>query len=116
MVKYLIDMKEKRDITLFYANKSIKDIVYQDVFQAAYEQLGIRTIYTLTDLTSVPSGWQGKTGRIDANMISMGVPDYRERLFYLSGPYQMVHAFEQTLLGLGVSQTMIKKDFFPGFV
>lgn len=116
MIKYLIDMKEKRDIVLFYANKSVKDIVYQDVFQAAYEQLGIRTIYTLTDLPAVPLNWQGKTGRIDRAMISSDVTDYRERLFYLSGPYTMVHAFEQTLLGMGVVPSMIKKDFFPGFV
>ncbi len=116
MIKYLVDTQQPRDIVLFYANKTVKDIVYQDTFQEAYERLGIRTIYTLTDATALPAGWRGKTGRIDGAMITSEVPDFHERLFYLSGPYAMVHGFEETLLRLGVSKKMIKKDFFPGFV
>jgi ferredoxin-NADP reductase/Na+-translocating ferredoxin:NAD+ oxidoreductase RnfD subunit len=114
ILKYLIDQNEKRDIVLMYANKLQKDIVYQDVFIAAYRQLGVRTVYTLTDTASVPAGWSGQTGRINADMIAKEIPDYAQRLFYLSGPFTMVRAFEQTLHELGIPRTHIKKDFFPG--
>jgi transposase InsO family protein len=42
-------------------------------------------------------------------------PDYRERLFYISGPQAMVKNLRQMLLRLGVRRSRIKVDFFPGF-
>lgn len=114
MVKYLIDTNERRDIMLFYSNKSAHDIVYKEVFDEAYQRFGLRTVYTLTD--SAPSNWAGKTGYVDSKMISEEVPDWRERIFYISGSHAMVSAFEKTLLGMGVAKRYIKTDYFPGFV
>jgi ferredoxin-NADP reductase/Na+-translocating ferredoxin:NAD+ oxidoreductase RnfD subunit len=115
MIKYLIDRHQRRPIVLFFANRVISDIVYKDVFDEAQRKLGIRTIYTLTDTKRVPVGWSGEVGRINARLISQYVPDYWNCLFYLSGPNAMVTAYEETLLGMGVSGGQIKKDFFPGF-
>lgn len=116
MIAHLLKIQEKRDIVVLYAVKRWQDIVYKDIFTKAEQELGIRTIYTLSDVSSLPRGWAGRTGRIDATMIMQEIPDYRERVFYLSGPYTMVHAFEDVLTGMGVHETRIKKDFFPGFV
>ena len=44
------------------------------------------------------------------------VPDYEERTYYISGPPDMVRAYEHILKNMGVKQAQIKKDFFPGFV
>jgi ferredoxin-NADP reductase len=89
--------------------------VYRDVFDQARDELGIRTVYTLTGRGNRPLSWRGRMGRIDARMIAEEVPDYRERTFYLSGPQAMVNAFEATLKRMGVSADQIKTDFFPGF-
>ena len=89
--------------------------MYKDIFDQAETELGIRTLYSLTDLAAVPQGWQGKTGRVSDSLIREEIPDYRQRLFYLSGPHAMVSGFEQTLLKLGINESRIKKDFFPGF-
>ena len=114
MIKYLLDTNQRRPITLFYANRTADEILYQDVFSNA-KRLGIKTIYTLTDPAGVPRGWRGYVGRIDAALIRHEVPDYRNCLFYLSGPNAMVNAFEDTLLKMGVRKGRIKTDFFPGF-
>lgn len=116
MTKYLIDKNERRDIVLVYSNKTRDEIAYIDIFNQAYNQLGIRTVYTLTDTDHIPFDWQGKVGRVDAAMIQEQIPDYKERIFYLSGPQVMVHAYEKTLKSLGVKNAMLKKDFFPGLV
>lgn len=116
MIKYLLDIKQPRPIVLLYANKTADEVVYRDVFDEAQRRLGIGTVYTLTDRAKVPPGWQGRIGRIDANMIAEEVPDYLERIFYLSGPHAMVTVYEETLKGMGVSADQIKTDFFPGFV
>src|SRR5581483_252232 len=110
MIKYLLDKNEKRQIIVFYSSKTTEEIVYTDVLEEARIKLGIKTVYTLTDTTLVPSKWQGKIGRLNKDMILSEAPDFKERLFYLSGPHLMVVNFEKTLLELGVTPSNIKKD------
>ena len=114
MLKYLIDTGERRDIILIYASRTVDDIVYTDVLRDAQRQLGIATVYTLTDTAAVPRNWNGHVGRIDHAMIAQSIPDFHERTFYLSGPPEMVRATEQLLRTLRVSGTQIKKDYFAG--
>lgn len=115
MLKYLIDKNESRDIVMIYSNKYAQDVVYVDVFEQARRQLGIRTLYTLTDKRNVPQDWGGYVGRVDAAMIKQEMPDFMERTFYISGPHIMVDAFDKTLREMGVPSKNIVIDFFPGF-
>lgn len=114
MAKYLTDTKERRDIVMFYSAKSPAELVYQDTFSAAGPS-GWRSIYVASDKTSIPANWPGHVGPIDVAMVQQEVPDYRDRIFYLSGPHAMVVAFERLLRQLGVPGRQIKKDYFPGF-
>jgi ferredoxin-NADP reductase len=116
MIKYLIDKQEKRDIILFYSNKSADEIVYKDVFDEADKKLGIKTIYTLTDIQNIPISWKGNKGRIDAAMIQTYLPDYKERMFYISGPHPMVTSYQDILKDLGIPASHVIIDYFPGFV
>ncbi|MGZ3675573.1 MAG: FAD-dependent oxidoreductase, partial [Ktedonobacterales bacterium] len=114
MLKYLLDTGQQRDIALLYSAKTLSELVYTDVLNEAQKQLGTKTVCTLTDLQSIPQTWNGWRGRIDARMIQEAVPDYRTRLFYLSGPPEMVSACERVLQQIGVKSNQIKRDFFPG--
>ena len=116
MLKYLLDMQDRRDIILFYANKTADEIVYQDILNTAQARLGMKTFYTLTDTTVIPRNWPGYVGRISEQMLREAMPDYQERTYYLSGPPNMVNAYEQVLKSMGVKYGQIKKDFFPGLV
>ncbi len=116
ILKYLLDTQQRRDIVLLYANKSAKEIVYQDVLSAASTKLGVRVFCTLTDTMSVPRNWTGFVGRINEQMIMQAIPDYAERMYYLSGPPEMVRAYEQVLKRMYIKSSQIKKDFFPGLV
>lgn len=116
MIKYLIDTKEKRDVVLMYSNRTAEDIAYKDVFDAAATApLNLKTIYTITDLTKIPANWKGKTGMITGEMIAQEIPDYAQRIFYISGPRGMIDAFEDALGKMGVPSSNIITDFFPGF-
>ncbi len=114
MIKYLLDRRERRPITLFYAARSADEFVYRDVFDRAQQELGIRTIYTVTDNRNLPSGWTGKVGRITPELIRATVPDYRNCLFYISGPRSMVDAFKDSVHGLGAEGIQIRTDYFAG--
>lgn len=114
MAKYLIDKQEKRDIVMFYSNKTAPEIVYRDIFDQA-EAFGFKTIYTLTEPSELPQSWKGKTGFVDQTMITENVPDYKQRSFYISGPHGMVTTFESTLKHMGIPKSHIVVDYFPGF-
>lgn len=113
MIKYLLDTRQSRPIVLLYSNKVASDIAYADIFSQARQELGIKTVYTLTD--NATANWQGNVGAIDKKLITEQVPDYKDRLFYLSGPRSMVTAFEAILSKMAVKRSQIKTDFFPGF-
>ena len=116
MLKYLLDTQQRRDIVLFYVNRTANEIVYKDVLAAAQAKLGVKLFYTLTDTEAVPRNWPGFVGRINEKMILYAVPDYEERMYYVSGPPDMVRSYEDVLLHMGVRREQIKKDFFPGLV
>jgi ferredoxin-NADP reductase len=116
MIKYLVDIKQKRDIVLFYSNKAEDEIVYKDIFDEANKKLGIKTVYALTDIQYVAKEWKGEKGRVDAAMIQRYVPDYKDRLFYISGPHPMVTAYQNILKDLKIPSSHVIIDYFPGFV
>lgn len=115
MVKYLLDKNEQRDIALIYSDKRPTNLAYKDIFSEAAHRLKAKVTYTLTDQSSVPAGWQGQTGKISAEMIKRQIPDYSERLFYISGPQAMVHDTKHLLKNIGVAGHHIKTDFFSGY-
>jgi ferredoxin-NADP reductase len=115
ILKYLIDTHQKRDIVHFYSNKALPDIAYKDILDMAERELGIKTVYTLTEKNTIPPEWHGESGFIDKDMIVRHLPDFKERTFYLSGPHIMVTTFETLLKSMGVKKSQIITDFFPGF-
>jgi len=117
MLKYLVDTNQRRDIVVLYSNRAAQDIAYRDVLDEAQARLGVKVVYTLTDTAAIPRDWTGQQrGHITDMMVREAVPDYRERTFYLSGPPDMVKAYERVLRHLGISGRQIKRDFFPGLV
>ena len=112
MVKDLVDRNEKRDVVLFYSNRSEGEVAYRGIFDDAAQKMGIRTIYITTG-GGAPNVNGGT--RLTANAIKKEIPDYGERMFYISGTHAMTNAFEKTLREMGVPRANIKTDFFPGF-
>jgi ferredoxin-NADP reductase/Na+-translocating ferredoxin:NAD+ oxidoreductase RnfD subunit len=113
MVHDLLDKREARPIVMLYANRTLADVAYKDVFDRAQRELGLKTVYALSNERAAVPGMIN--GLIDESLIASQVPDYRERTFYISGPRAMVVAFRKTLTAMGVSRLNIKTDFFPGF-
>jgi ferredoxin-NADP reductase/Na+-translocating ferredoxin:NAD+ oxidoreductase RnfD subunit len=100
ILKYLIDNNESRPITLFYAANSEDEFAYSDLLSQA-ESTGVLVIRT--------------TERLNTDMIAK-VSNYKDSLFYISGPRGMIVAFESTLRSMGIPKSHIKIDFFPGYV
>ena len=115
MIKYLLDTGQKKNVTLFFSNRTPADIVYKDIFDQA-EKVGVKIVYAVGDLTTASLTSNMRVGFINADMIMKEVPDYKNCYYYLSGPRSMVLTFEDTLSKIGVAGNHIKTDFFPGYV
>lgn len=102
IMKYLLDKSEKRDIVLFYSNKSEAEVAFKNILEQAKQELGVKIIYNI--------------GRLSPELIRQEVADAKDRMFYISGSHGFVVSQEKALTELGVSRTRIKTDFFPGFV
>ncbi|MBN8995135.1 MAG: RnfABCDGE type electron transport complex subunit D [Rhizobiales bacterium] len=111
MLQCLVDKGEVRPIVVLYANERASDICYRDVLAAAERRLGIRTEFAVAR----DPGPRDHAGYINAQLIRRSIPDFAERIFYVSGPQAMVRAVRDELLRLGVHRSRIKVDFFPGF-
>jgi len=103
MIESLLETGEKRDIIMLYSNSTPQDIAFEQLLQKA-NRTGIKTYFIITK----------KDGHIDDKMIKEKVVDYKQRIFYLSGPEPAVVAFKKMLVKMKVKA--IKTDYFPGYV
>lgn len=71
--------------------------------------------FTASNVGNLPANWTGHTGYISKELIADVVPDYRERLFYISGPPKMVITLDQQLSGLNLAAKQIRRDSFTGY-
>ncbi|HUY85035.1 MAG TPA: RnfABCDGE type electron transport complex subunit D [Candidatus Dormibacteraeota bacterium] len=117
MLKYLVDVGDKRSVTLLYGESDPANLAYHDVLGEARQNIGAKIVYCLTGAAAPKPGLPGhvRPGQITQRLITEEVPDYAERLFYISGPQPMVTATRDNLQALGVPDHNIKTDFFPGY-
>lgn len=115
IITYLLDTKTSEDIYLLYSCKFMQDISYKELFAKA-QSFGVKTICIITDENeSVPDSTNFIHGRLNPEIISKHIPDYKNRLFYISGPNKMVEGYKKLLIDLKISKKNIKTDYFPGF-
>jgi ferredoxin-NADP reductase/Na+-translocating ferredoxin:NAD+ oxidoreductase RnfD subunit len=114
MMKYLLDTNDPRSASLLYIEKSAGELAYTDVFEQARRSPNLTVTYLLTQQTEqLPAG--AVAGRLDAQKIQSLLPDYHDRLFYISGSHLMVRDTKRLLLTMGITPDNIREDFFPGY-
>ena len=113
MARDITIKKTPRDITLFYLIASGGEYAYQDIWEQA-KPYGLSVIPIVTS-PDIDPAWHGLTGKLTPELIEKYVPDYKNRIFYLSGPHGLVLFFQKTLIGMAVKRRSIVSDFFSGY-
>lgn len=98
IIKYLIDSKEERDITLLYAANSQQEVAFKDIFASLGNKFKIIV---------------GE--RLNAQMIKDLAQATPSHYIYLSGPEPMVEELDKDLKSSGINKKQIHTDFFPGY-
>ncbi|HEY4486567.1 MAG TPA: FAD-dependent oxidoreductase [Candidatus Paceibacterota bacterium] len=92
------------NVTLLYANRD-SDFIFKEELEALAEKHPTFTIHYFVE-----------PNRIDESEIRENISDMAKAFVYLSGPEPMAEAFEEMLLQIGISDTHIKRDYFPGYL
>ena len=76
----------------------------------------LRVVHTITRPAEAKVPWQGRVGRIDANLVQETTRDLSEPLFYICGLPGMVEDMAQLLYrGLGIPAEDIRVERFMGY-
>lgn len=116
MMRYAGDRGIPHDIVLLYGNPSLEETAFREELEATQGLPGpaIRIEYVLSG-PGIPADWRGRTGFINSQIVTEVMPDYRERLFYVSGPPRMVLALKEQLEALEIPPGRIRLDSFTGY-
>lgn len=106
ILKELNNKDEKRDITLIYAAKDKKSLVFLDELSKSAKVLSL--------LSDPPKDWSGLSGTLTAERI-MQIADINDQTrIYLSGPEKMVETITNELK-VNVKPEQVVTDYFPGY-
>jgi glycine betaine catabolism B len=108
MVKWLYDTGEKRTVDLLYASNTLDEVAFRDLF----ENYGVNMKIILSE---PPAGWPGETERLSGEKILELSPDDKRKLYYISGPEPMVETLVDQLKLLGLPESRLVTDYFPGY-
>ncbi len=115
MLRYITAKKLPYDVVLLYGNNSYDEIVFRDELKKMENgNHSLRVEFVLSGPV-VPPDWKGQTGIINQDMVRKVIPDFKQRLFYVSGPPKMVVALSEAVVGLGVAEDRVKRDSFTGY-
>ena len=102
--------KEKKNITLFYCSKKIKNIIFKNKLNRIKNKW-FKKIYIVSQ--DKCSGNVKESGRIDKRLIQIYFLDIKNSVFYICGPEKMKEYLVNELKRMGVEKSeIITEDFF----
>jgi ferredoxin-NADP reductase len=91
------------EIYLLYSNRN-NEIIFKGKFDnLAKENLNFKLRYIISPEIC------------NADLIRNTITDYTEKIYYISGPVNMVKAIEDILTSIGLTEDKVKQDYFPGY-
>lgn len=102
MLRTLADRKDKRKLTLIYANKDWDQVSFRDEIEDLKSKLNLNIVHILE---KPPHNWRGEKGFINQEILLKCLPDFKQRNrmeIFICGPGPMMNAVEKGLDNLGV--------------
>jgi len=98
---------------LIYSARTEADLIYSTELLQFRRGDGVDIVVTLT--RERPSGWTGRTGRVDESLLrELAWPAGQQPLAYVCGPTAFAEAVSHTLVGLGYPPQRVKIERFGG--
>ena len=115
MAEYVTDSKWAHDAVLVFSNPSEEEIVYREELETlSRANRRFRILHTLTQ-EPAGSGWSGRRGRIDAELLAEAGRGLRDPTWYVCGSPALVRTSVGMLFAMGVPETRILYEAFIGY-
>ena len=114
MAEYAADKALPIPIRLVYSNRGEEEIVYRHELEALETRNPRFRVFNTLSRTADP-GWEGRTGRIDRELLLEAAQGLADPIFYVSGTPSMVIGTLQLLRGLAVPDANIEIEAFHGY-
>ncbi len=113
MIRYCTDRGLTSRITLLYGSRSEENIIFRgELAELERRNALLKVVHCLS---RPDDAWEGRRGHVSSEAIEEEIPDYRERIFYVSGPPSLVADLSGALRMLGIPQDRIQREVFPGY-
>lgn len=114
MSRWVCDTIANCDIVFFHSARTPADIIYhQELTLLSSRHKNFRPLVTVTQWKS-GQGWLGLTGRLNANMVKLTIPDFMERTIFVCGPAAFMEAAKETIASLGFPMENYHEESFGG--
>lgn len=108
MLRWLRDRREERPITLLYANRTARDIIFRKELDELPENFSVTHV-----LSEALPDWDGPSGHVTAEIIREHAGELLgEAEVYLCGPPGFMRSMRKALKSLGVSRRRIHYERF----
>lgn len=102
MLRTFADRKEKRPLTLIFANKAYDQITFRDELESLKSKLNLKVVHVLE---KPKAEWSEEVGFINQEILLRNLPEFKQRNkmeIFICGPAPMMNAVEKILDNLGV--------------
>lgn len=114
MSRWVQDTGADCDIVFLHSARSPQDIICRQELEMLSAQNPKFHLAITTTRREPGQNWMGYMGRIDAAMIQMMAPDYKERTVYVCGPNPFMEAVKATLESIGFPMENYYEESFGG--
>ncbi|MHA2009286.1 MAG: ferredoxin--NADP reductase [Promethearchaeota archaeon] len=111
-IKWAKDTQAQVDVLLLYGNRNSQNIA----FKKELEECSGDNFKVFHTLSNPEENWKEPTGFINSEFILSSVPDYQERIWFLSGSPAMVKSVATILTEeIDIDPDKIKKENYVGY-
>jgi len=113
MLEHIVFNNLPVDAVVVYSNLHENDIPFKGEFDLWQENKNIRIVYTIAE--EEPQNKNYFKGMINADLVKAQIPDFKDRIFFISGPPKMVAAMKAICEKLGCDMGKVKTENFIGY-
>jgi len=112
MLRTLADAQQHPDIVFFHAGRGLQDLVFEAELRLRARSTPNLRVFFLPEQVQPSDGHTGLSGRINAALLSLAVPDLAERKVLCCGPTPFMQAVRKLSGELGVPAGRYQEENF----
>ncbi len=112
MTRWLHDTVASADVIFFHNARTPEDIIYRAELDLLVQRMPYLQVAISLSRRQAHQPWSGLTGRLNAQMLELVAPDFRERTVFVCGPNPFMASVKSLLEGLGYPMTQYHEESF----